>query len=131
MSSANKLKEKNARRLRRKRHIRHSVFGKADNPRLSVFRSHQHISCQVIDDFRGVTLAAASTQGKDLRAALAAPSGKIAGGNAKAAQVVGKAIAEKVKSLGIARVQFDRNGYRFHGRIKALVEAARQAGLKV
>lgn len=97
-------------------------------PRLSVFRSHKNISCQVIDDLRGVTLAAASTQAKDVRALLDGGGG---GGNAKAAAVVGKVLAEKVKALGITSVGFDRSGYRFHGRIKALVQAARDAGLRV
>jgi large subunit ribosomal protein L18 len=126
MSSANQLKHKLVRRVRRKRHIRGSIFGNAQKPRLSVFRSHKNISCQLIDDHRGLTLAAASSLGKDLRSQLGG-----AGGNCKAAAIVGTAIAEKVKALGITSVQFDRNGYRFHGRVKALVEAARKAGLKV
>ncbi len=125
MSSANQLKDKNIRRLRRRRHIRRSVFGCAEKPRMTIFRSHKNISCQVIDDYRGVTLVSASTQGKDLRPNLKG------GGNCKAAEAVGRTIAEKIKALGIASVSFDRNGYRFHGRVKALVEAARQAGLKV
>ena len=126
MSAANQLKKKNARRLRRKRHIRGTVFGSAEKPRLTVFRSHKNISCQLIDDYRGLTLASASTLAKEIR-------GKTqgAGGNCKAAAVVGQTIAEKVKALGIQSVQFDRNGYRFHGCVKALVEAARKAGLKV
>ncbi len=126
MSSSNQLKAKTTRRLRRKRHIRQTVFGNAQKPRLTVFRSHQNISCQLIDDYSGVTLASASTLGKDVRGQLEG-----FGGNCKAAAFVGKAIAERLKVLGITSVQFDRNGYRFHGRVKALVEAAREAGLKV
>jgi large subunit ribosomal protein L18 len=117
--------KKAARRLRRKRHIRRKSVGSAEKPRLSVFRSHQNISCQLIDDRRGVTLAASSTLSKEVRALL---QGK--GGNRQAASAVGKDIAEKAKGLGIAGICFDRNGYRFHGRVKALADAARAAGLK-
>jgi len=126
MSTANRLKNKNRRRLRRKFHIRLTVKGTQEKPRLAVFRSHQNISCQVIDDRRGVTLASASSLAKDSKAEV-----KGFGGNCKAAAIVGKAIAERVKELGIGAVQFDRNGYKFHGRVKALVEAAKKAGLKV
>lgn len=108
--------------MRRKRHIRRSVYGSAEKPRLTVFRSHNNISCQLIDDFKGVTLASASTLQKALGAS---------GGNCNAAVAVGKAIAERSLALGISTAQFDRNGYRFHGRVQALVEAAREAGLKV
>ncbi len=89
-------------------------------------RSHRNISCQVIDDDRGVTLTSASTQQKDV-------TSRVEGftGNRKAAAVVGKVLAERMKALGITRAQFDRNGYRFHGRVKALVEAARAEGLKI
>jgi large subunit ribosomal protein L18 len=126
MSARNQIKKKRARFLRRRRHVRKSVHGTQAKPRLSVFRSHKNISCQVIDDLRGVTLASASTQTKDVKAQLGG-----AGGNAKAAAVVGKLLAEKVKALGITSLEFDRSGYRFHGRIKALVQAARDAGLRV
>jgi large subunit ribosomal protein L18 len=126
MSSRNETKRKQQRFLRRKRHVRKSVAGTSAKPRLSVFRSHKNITCQVIDDLRGVTLACVTTQAKDVKGLT---GGK--GGNAGAAAVVGKAVAEKVKALGITSVEFDRSGYRFHGRIKALVEAARAAGLKV
>jgi large subunit ribosomal protein L18 len=121
----NKLKRKTAGKLRRKMHIRRWIFGSAEKPRLSIFRSHQNISCQLIDDGRGVTLAACSSQSKDLRQ----KSGD-KGGNRSAAEVVGQAIAERAKGLGIQSVAFDRNGYRFHGRVKALADAARKAGLK-
>lgn len=126
MSSTIEMKKKVARRLRRKRHVRGRVFGTATQPRMTVFRSHKNISCQLVDDQKGVTIAAASSLGKDVRSLT---EGR--GGNCKAAAAVGKVLAGKVKALGIERVQFDRNGYRYHGRIKALVEAARQAGLKI
>jgi large subunit ribosomal protein L18 len=98
------------------------VYGSAEQPRLTVFRSHKNISCQLIDDSKGVTLASASTLQKAIGAT---------GGNCAAAALVGTAIAEQSLALGISAAQFDRNGYRFHGRVKALVEAAREAGLKV
>ena len=126
MSSANVIKAKNARRLRRKRHIRRQVFGTPAQPRLTVSRSHKHISCQLINDQQGVTIASVSTLEKAVRQEL---QGK--GGNCKAAAAVGTLIAEKGKALGINAVQFDRNGYKFHGRLKALVESARKAGLKI
>ena len=126
MSSATQLKHKHARRLRRKRHTREKVFGTSTQPRLTVFRSHKNISCQLIDDFKGLTVASASSLSKEVRGEVGAYAG-----NTKAAEIIGKSIAEKVKSLGIVKVQFDRNGYRFHGRVKALVEAARKTGLKI
>ena len=125
MSSQKDHKLKTARRLRRKRHIRRKVFGSAEVPRLAVSRSLRNISCQLIDDYRGMTLAAASSLAKDLRGEL--PEG---GGNREAAGRVGKTIAEKALSLGIQRVKFDRGGARFHGRVRALADAAREAGLK-
>jgi len=121
----NKLKRMVLGRLRRRHHIRKKIFGTAEKPRLTVSKSHKNISCQLIDDVRGMTLAASSSLMPDLQQAL---SGK--GGNKNAASVVGKAIAEKAKGLGIGGVAFDRNGYRFHGRVKALADAARAAGLK-
>ena len=121
----NLIRRQKLARLRRKQHIRKKVFGTPEKPRLTVSRSHKNISCQLIDDTRGVTVAAASTLAKDLREALA---GK--GGNKGAAAQIGKAIAEKAKGLGIGAIAFDRNGYRFHGRVKALADAAREAGLK-
>lgn len=121
----NRQQKKNAQRMRRKLHIRRSIFGSVTKPRLSVFRSHQNIYCQLIDDGKGVTLAAASTRSKELRDQL---KGKA--GNRAASTLVGALIAEKAKGLGITAVAFDRNGYRFHGRVRALAEAAREAGLK-
>ena len=113
------VKDKRAARVRRA--IR-KVAG--ERPRLSVHRSSEHIYAQVIDDSVGRTLAAASTLEKDLRSTLKT------GADKAAAEAVGKRIAEKAKSLGIESVAFDRSGFRFHGRVKALAEAARAGGLK-
>lgn len=110
------------RRMRRKKGIRKRIAGSPDRPRLSVFRSIKHIYAQVIDDLAGKTLASASSRD-------AATSGKD-GGNVDAAKVVGKALAERAQKAGISKVVFDRNGYRYHGRIKALADAAREGGLK-
>ncbi|MCF1503164.1 50S ribosomal protein L18 [Afifella sp. H1R] len=92
-------------------------------PRLSVFRSSQHIYVQIIDDTQGRTLVSASTVEKDLRETLKS------GANVQAASAVGKLLAERAKAAGIEKVQFDRGGYIYHGRIKALADAAREAGL--
>lgn len=117
-----RLKRKLAQHRRRKAGIRKRVIGTPQRPRLTVFRSARHIYAQVVDDLSGQTLAAASTVSKEGR-----PEN---GGNLAAAQDVGKAIAEKAKAAGIEAVVFDRNGYRFHGRIKSLADAAREGGLK-
>jgi large subunit ribosomal protein L18 len=101
--------------------IRRRVRGTQERPRLAIFRSLNHIYAQVIDDERGRTLASASTTEKDLRGAT--------GGNIEAAQRVGRAIAERAISAGISSVVFDRGGYVYHGRVKALTDAAREAGL--
>ncbi len=101
--------------------IRKKVRGSAARPRLAIFRSVNHIYAQVIDDDNGVTLASAATTEKDLRGAT--------GGNVEAARRVGQAIAERLKEKGITSVVFDRGGFRYHGRIKALADAAREAGL--
>ena len=101
--------------------IRRRVHGTQARPRLAIFRSLNHIYAQVIDDERAVTIASASTVEKDLRGAT--------GGNVEAAQRVGRAIAERAIAKGVEQVVFDRGGFRFHGRIKALTDAAREAGL--
>jgi len=101
--------------------IRKKVEGSAERPRLAVFRSVNHIYAQVIDDKSGKTLATASTVEKDLAGAT--------GGNVEAAQRVGKAIAERAEKAGISNVVFDRGGYVYHGRVKALLDATREAGL--
>ena len=112
---------KRLRRWRRRRRVRKKVVGTPDRPRLSVFRSSKHIYAQLIDDLHGVTLAAASTVGKN--------AGLKYGGNREAAVVVGRKIAEAAKAKGIRRAAFDRGPYRYHGRIKALADAAREGGL--
>ena len=101
--------------------IRRRVRGTQERPRLAIFRSLNHIYAQVIDDERAVTIASASTVEKDLRGGT--------GGNVEAAQRVGRAIAERAIAAGVEQVVFDRGGFRFHGRIKALTDAAREAGL--
>jgi len=101
--------------------IRRKVSGSAERPRLTIYRSLNHIYAQIIDDEQGRTIAAASTTEKDLRGAT--------GGNIDAAVRVGRAIAERALSNGIESVVFDRGGYRYHGRVKALADAAREAGL--
>jgi len=109
--------------LRRKYHVRKKVFGTPDRPRLSVFRSNRHIYAQITDDLAGATLASASTTTKELRDQLASA------GNKKAAGIVGEAIAKQALGVGIKCVCFDRNRYKFHGRVRALAEGARKAGL--
>ncbi len=109
---------------RRKRRVRLQLLKKAkDRPRLSVFRSSKHIYVQVIDDVRGRTLAAASSLDKELRGKLKT------GADKEAAAAVGKLVAERAKSAGLSKVVFDRGGYLYHGRVKALAEAAREGGL--
>jgi len=117
------MAQKNRADIRRGVHtrIRKKVSGTAERPRLAVFRSLNHIYAQVIDDVNGKTLAAASTTEKDLK-------GKT-GGNIEAAQKVGKSIAERALAAGVSTVVFDRGGYLYHGRVKALLDATREAGL--
>ena len=103
------------------RRIRRKVQGTGARPRLAIYRSLNHIYAQIIDDEAGRTIAAASTTEKDLRGAT--------GGNVEAAARVGRAIAERALSKGVESVVFDRGGYRYHGRVKALTDAARAAGL--
>ena len=101
--------------------IRKKVSGSAERPRLAVFRSLNHIYAQIIDDVNGKTVAAASTVEKDLKGTT--------GGNIEAAQRVGKAVAERALAAGVSSVVFDRGGYVYHGRVKALIDATREAGL--
>jgi len=101
--------------------IRRRVSGTGARPRLAIFRSLNHIYAQLIDDENGVTIASASTVEKDLRGA--------SGGNIEAARRVGRTIAERARAAGIESVVFDRGGFRYHGRVKALADAAREAGL--
>jgi large subunit ribosomal protein L18 len=109
-------------RLRRRRHVRKRIVGTAERPRLSVFRSSKHIYAQLIDDLAGRTLAAASSKVADLKGQY--------GGNVKAAKAVGQKLAAVAKERGIARAAFDRGHYRYHGRVKALAEGAREGGLE-
>lgn len=112
------------RRKRRHLRVRKKVFGTKERPRLCVFRSLRHMYCQLIDDTEGRTLLAMSTLSPELRNTLSKH------GNKEAAAAVGAKLAEKAKALGIKEVVFDRGGYKFHGRVKALAEAARKGGLK-
>ena len=110
--------------VRRQYHVRHKVSGTAERPRLSVFRSSRHIYAQIIDDTAGVTLAACSTKSNAL-------SDQVGyGGNIAAAKIIGEAIAKEALDVGIRCVCFDRNRFKYHGRVKNLAEAAREAGLK-
>jgi len=111
---------------RQQRHmrVRKKVFGTPQRPRLSVFRSANHIYAQLIDDTNNHTLASASTLDKDVKAAITH------GGNQDAAKVVGNTIADRAQQAGISTVVFDRGGFLYHGRIKELADAAREAGLK-
>jgi len=102
--------------------VRKKVTGTAERPRLSVFRSNRHVTAQVIDDRRGHTLAAASTVEPALRAG--------ATGNVEAARQVGALVAERARAAGVTTVVFDRGGFQYHGRVAALAEAAREAGLE-
>jgi large subunit ribosomal protein L18 len=114
---------KNFRRQGVHRRIRRRVRGVVSAPRLNVFRSLKHIYAQVVDDSRGCTLVSASSCDKEVRKTLKS------GGNIAGAKVVGKALAERAKNAGISRVVFDRGGYTYHGRVKALAEEARKNGL--
>ena len=104
--------------------VRTKVSGTTERPRLCVYRSLGHIYAQVIDDRTGKTLVSASSVDKETKKNLKG------GGNVAAAKVIGKAIAERAKSAGLSKVVFDRGGYKYHGRVKALADAAREAGLK-
>ena len=111
-------------RARRRQRVRHELRVKSSGrPRLSVFRSSQHIYAQIIDDVRGVTLAAASTTEKEVKGGLKT------GANVDAAKAVGKLVAERAIAAGVKEVVFDRGSYLFHGRVKALADAAREGGL--
>ena len=105
--------------------MRKRVRGTDQRPRLSVYRSHKHIACQVIDDHSRKTLASASTRDKEVRDSINY------GGNTGAAEVIGKLIAERAVAAGINTVCFDRGNYQYHGRVAALADAAREAGLKL
>ncbi len=112
---------KQASRQRRHRRVRKNLAGTASRPRLAVYRSNRYIYAQVIDDNSGHTLAAASSQEKDLRSKTL---------SSDTATEVGKLVAERAKDAGVSAVVFDRGGFKYHGRIKALADAAREAGLE-
>ena len=118
----NRITARKKRYVRRKRGVRKDIFGNPSRPRLTVTRSCKNIYAQIIDDTSGTTLCMASTIEKD---------GKVeAGSNCAAAKAIGERLASKAKSAGIKAVVFDRNGYKFHGRVKALADGAREGGLK-
>jgi large subunit ribosomal protein L18 len=116
-------KDKQTAKTRRHHRVRKKVTGTAERPRLAVFRSNKHISAQVIDDRSGRTLASASTVEKDLR-----QTGTTS--NKTAASTVGRKVAERAKAAGVSRVVFDRGGFLYHGRVAAVADAAREAGLE-
>jgi len=118
------LQIKIERRERRKDGMRKRIRGSTERPRLTVFRSLKNIYAQLIDDERGVTICEASSKSKDIRGSIKS------GGNIEAAKLIGKALAERATAKNVTQVCFDRNGYRYHGRVKALADAAREAGLK-
>ncbi len=120
----NHLKTKAVQQQRRRNRVRRKVRGTSERPRLTVFRSSKHIYAQLIDDSRGITLASVSSCGKDAKSKLPY------GGNKKAATAIGKLLAEAARAKGIEQAAFDRGHYKYHGRIKALADGAREAGLK-
>ena len=119
----NVSQNRRAARLKRQARVRKKVRGTSDCPRLSVFRSTKHIYAQIIEDTTGKTLVAASSVGKDVDLAN--------GGNVEAAKAVGSAVAKKALAQNITKVVFDRNGFLYQGRVEALADAAREAGLKL
>jgi large subunit ribosomal protein L18 len=119
-----KRASKNRTRQRIHRRIRTRVVGREGAPRLNVYRSLNHIYAQIVDDSRGQTLVSASSLDKEVRKTLKS------GGNVAAAKTVGQVLAARAQAAGIARVVFDRGGYGYHGRVKALADAAREGGLK-
>ncbi|HEY6565503.1 MAG TPA: 50S ribosomal protein L18 [Pirellulaceae bacterium] len=118
-----KIKVINQRRTRRKFRIRKSLHGTADRPRLSVFRSHKHIYCQLVDDDSRRTIASASSRDRGVRGDVTKTN------KTETAQHVGKIVAARAKDAGVSQICFDRGMYKFHGRVRALAEAAREAGL--
>ncbi|MFC9779097.1 50S ribosomal protein L18 [Paenibacillus chitinolyticus] len=115
--------DKNKARLKRHLRVRKKIQGTTARPRLNIFRSEKHMYAQIIDDVNGVTVASASTQDKELKEVSN-------GGNVEAARKVGELVANRAKEKGVSEVVFDRGGYLYHGRVQALAEAAREAGLE-
>lgn len=122
-----RIKTKKDRRHRIRLRLRKRVAGTSDRPRLAVFRSVAHIYAQAIDDMAGATIVAASSTEPSLKAALADGARS---GNQGGARAVGRAVAERLKAKGITQVVFDRGGFLYHGRVKAVADAAREAGLE-
>ena len=122
-----RIKTREDRRQRIKFRLRKRISGDQDRPRLTVFRSLSHMYVQVVDDMTGKTVASAATTEAALKSGL---SGKLRGGNKAGAELVGTAIAKRLIEKGIKKVVFDRNGYLYHGRIRAVADAARKAGLE-
>jgi len=120
----NQRKLVQVRRERRQRHVRKKLVGSVERPRLCIFRSSKHIYAQIVDDAKGHTLVSASTMDPDVKSQAAY------GGNKAAASVVGKVVAERAKQAGIDKICFDRRSYKYHGRVQALADAAREAGLQ-
>ncbi len=119
------LNKKVRARLRRKMRIRKRLLGTADRPRLAVFRSARHIYAQVIDDTKGVTISAASSLSPEIKDRLAECKGKV-----EVAKIVGELVAKRAMEKGVKKVAFDRGGYKYHGRVKALADGARESGLE-
>lgn len=124
MDTANQHLLVQTRRLRRQRHVRKRLFGTPERPRLAVFRSSKHIYAQVVNDQTGTTLAAASTVDPEVKEQIKY------GGNKAAAALVGRVVAQRARKAGIDKVCFDRRSYKYHGRVAALAQAAREAGLQ-
>ena len=122
-----RIKTKDDRRQRIRYRIRRRVSGTVERPRLTIFRSVSHMYVQVVDDASGKTIASASTVEPTVKGAL---SKKATGGNVEGAKAIGKTIAERLIEKGVKRVVFDRNGFLYHGRVKAVADAAREAGLE-
>lgn len=120
-----KNKQIQKKRLRRRNHVRNKLRGSAEHPRLTIHRSLKHFSCQVVDDLAGKTIASASTRDKAVRGDIAN------GGNCDAAAKLGSIIAEKAKAAGVTSVKLDRGHNRYHGRVKAFADAAREGGLEL
>ena len=118
-------KTKEDKRRRRHYRIRNRVSGTAERPRVAVYRSLNHISAQVIDDVTGRTLASASTSLKDVKSRLDSAKGKV-----EKSRIIGEVLAERAKAAGVTKVAFDRGGYLYHGRVRALAEGARKGGLE-
>lgn len=122
---SSKKKQKNYARLRKKKHIRKSVFGTPERPRLVVYKSLKHIYAQLVDDVNQKTITGMSSLSKDLQSEIAKAKNRV-----KVAEIVGTGIAKKALDLKFDKVVFDRNGYIYHGRVKAVAEAARKSGIK-